>query len=55
MSSSWETPDFEEIDVGSECTAYAGATTDGETTAGAGPGAAPLIPTAPLREPTTGR
>jgi coenzyme PQQ precursor peptide PqqA len=57
MSSSWETPDFEEIDVGGECTAYAGATTDGETTAGAEPGAAPALwhgrPTV-LRPPTAG-
>jgi coenzyme PQQ precursor peptide PqqA len=49
MSSIWETPDFEEIDVGGECTAYAGAKTDGET-AGAGPGAAPVVPAAPSKE-----
>jgi coenzyme PQQ precursor peptide PqqA len=54
MSSSWETPDFEEIDVGSECTAYAGAKTDGEK-AGAGPGAAPLVPAVPLKETTPGQ
>ena len=55
MSSSWETPDFEEIDVGGECAAYAGAKTDGETAAGSGPGAAPLVPAAPLKESPPGR
>jgi coenzyme PQQ precursor peptide PqqA len=54
MSSNWETPYFEEIDVGGECTAYAGAKTEGET-AEAGSGAAPVVPAAPSKESPPGR
>ena len=34
MDNRWEKPDFSEIEVNGECTAYAGAKTDWETKAG---------------------